>query len=131
MDMTIAVIAALAVVVGFMMLSQVLIRSRAKALEGKPLPALPGSLGTMLASEESALLYFMSPQCGACRPWTARFTEMSKRNSHIHVINVAQDMELARALGVMATPSTVVVRNGRIQNYYVGAVPRDVMAQFG
>lgn len=119
-----------AVLVGFMGLSQILIRSRAKALEGKPLPALPGQLGKTLAAEKAALLYFMSPQCGACRPWTARFSEMSKRNRHIHVINVAQEFELARALGVMATPSTLVVKDGRIQSYHVGGVPSDVIAQF-
>jgi thioredoxin 1 len=119
-----------AVLFGFMILSQVWIRSRAKALEGKPLPALPGRLGKALASEKSALLYFMSPQCGACRPWTARFSEMSKRNAHVHVINVAQELEIARALGVMATPSTLVVKDGRIQSYHVGGVPSDVIAQF-
>ena len=119
-----------AVLFGFMVLSQVLIRSRAKALEGKPLPELPGLLGKALASEKEALLYFMSPQCGACRPWTARFSEMSKRNTHIHVINVAQELEVARVLGVMATPSTLVVKDGRIQSYNVGGVPSDVIAQF-
>jgi thioredoxin 1 len=115
---------------GFMLLGQLLIRSRAKGFEGKPLPALPGKLGSTLASKQSALLYFMSPQCGACRPWTARFKEMSKRNSHVHVINVAEELELARALGVMATPSTLVVKDGRIQSYHVGGVPSDVVAQF-
>jgi len=120
----------LAVLFGFVILSQVLIRSRAKALEGKPLPVLPGRLGKTLASEKLALLYFMSPKCGACRPWTARFTDMSKRNTHIHVINVAQELEIARALGVMATPSTLVVKDGRIQSYHVGGVPSDVIAQF-
>ena len=55
---------------------------------------------------------------------------MSKRNSHIHVINVAQELEIARALGVMATPSTLVVKDGRIQSYHVGGVPSDVIAQF-
>lgn len=129
-DMSTYFIIIFAVLFGFMILSQILIRSRAKALEGKPLPAMPGQLGKALASEESALLYFMSPQCGACRPWTARFSEMSKRNAHVHVINVAQELEIARALGVMATPSTLVVKDGRIQSYHVGGVPSDVIAQF-
>lgn len=128
--MSTAIFLVIAVVLGFMIVSQIRIRARVKALEGKPLPTLPGRLGKQLASQQSALLYFMSPQCGACRPWTTRFTEMSKRNAHIHVINVAQELEMARALGVMATPSTVVVKEGRIQSYHVGAVPSEVIAQF-
>jgi thioredoxin 1 len=115
---------------GFVILSQYLIRMRARAFAGKPLPALPGQLGKRVASADRALLYFMSPQCGACRPWTARFSEMRKRNPNVHVVNVAEELGVARALGVMATPTTVVVEKGKIAGYHVGAVPSEIISQF-
>lgn len=109
--MTTAVAVAFAVVFGFLVLSQLMVRQRARAFAGKLLPILPGALGKQLAAADRALLYFMSPQCGACRPWTARFKDMSARNPAIHVVNVVEDLALARALGVMATPTTLV-KNG-------------------
>jgi thioredoxin 1 len=128
--MSTIIIVLLTAFVGFIVLSQVLLRMRARAYQGKPLPVLSGPLGKSIAAADRSLLYFMSPQCGACRPWTARFTDMGKRNPNVHVVNVAEDLSLARALGVMATPTMVVVEKGKIAGYHVGTMPHSVLAQF-
>lgn len=128
--MSTVIIAIVAAFVGLVIWTQITLRTRARAYQGKPIPELPGPLGRSVASVDRALLYFMSPQCGACRPWTARFTEMHKHNPNVHVVNVAEDMGVARALGVMATPTTVVIEKGKIAGYHVGAVPSSVLAQF-
>lgn len=116
----------LALVVGL----QLLVRIRARALQGKPLPPVPGAIGKRLASADRGLVYFMSPQCGACRRWTPKLTELSRQGRNVFVIDVTQNLEVARALGVMATPSTIEVEQGRVVGYHVGGVPSDVLARF-
>jgi thioredoxin 1 len=77
------------------------------------------------------LLYFFSPGCAACRPLTPRFQEMSERRpKSVFVVNVADELGLARALGVMATPSIVEVENGVIANYHVGRPPEQLMQRW-
>lgn len=65
-------------------------------------------------SAESALLYFMSPNCGACRAWTPKLETLSLKNQNVFVIDVSNQFEIARALNVMATPSAIEVREGRV-----------------
>jgi hypothetical protein len=77
------------------------------------------------AGEEAAL------DALACRPLTPRFQEMSQRRpKSVFAVNVADDLPLARALGVMATPSIVEVANGIIIGYHVGRPGEPLMARW-
>ncbi len=117
-------------IVGLMVGMQVLVRSRARAMRGKDVPALPGDLGRQLTGAPRALLYFFSPSCGACRPLTPRFTALSRSNPAVHLVDVAQDLGVARSFQVMGTPSVIEIAEGKIVGYHVGAVPAEVLARF-
>jgi thioredoxin-like negative regulator of GroEL len=54
----------------------------------------------------------------------------NKRPSSVFVVNVAEDLGLARSLRVMATPSVVEVADGKIVGYHVGPPPAEVMARY-
>lgn len=123
----------LVVIGGFIALMigmQWVVRAKAKALQGTPVPELPGGTGKRIQAEKSALLYFFSPQCGACRAITPRVRELSKKNRAVFAIDVMQDMGIAGALRVMATPSTIEIADGRIVGYHIGPIPPDVVARF-
>jgi thioredoxin 1 len=124
-------IAIVAAFVGLMVIMQLAIRLKVRALRGKPLPALAAPWSKRLGGHSSSLLYFFSPGCAACRPLTPRFHDMSQRHpKSVFVVNVADDLPLARALGVMATPSVVEVENGVIANYHVGRPPEQLMERW-
>lgn len=108
-----------------------LIRWRAKALEGKPLPEVPGSVGKALARAEQAMVYFFSPGCAACRAITPRMKALSESNDSVFVVDITQQLDVARALQILATPSTVEVRAGRVVAVHVGPVPDAVMERYG
>jgi len=118
------------VVVGLMVGMQLLVRSRARAMRGKDVPALPGELGRRLAGAPRALLYFFSPSCGACKPLTPRFAALRRSNQAVHLVDVAQDLDVARSFHVMGTPSVIEIAAGKIVGYHVGAVPPEVLARF-
>ena len=109
---------------------QLLVRYRARSMQGQPVPAISGPIGKRIASAKSALVYFMSPNCGACRTWTPRVNELSQKNHNVFVIDVSQQLEVARALNVMATPSAVEIRDGRVAGYHIGAIPAEVLQRF-
>jgi len=48
----------------------------------------------------------------------------------VFAIDVSVSFDLARALRVMATPSTIEVAEGKIVGVYVGTIPREVVARF-
>ncbi len=106
------------------------IRLRSKAMEGKPLPDVPGPIGKKLARAKHALVYFMSPGCAACRPLTPQVQKLSRKNSDVFVVDVSSHLDVARALHVLATPSTLEVEQGRIVKVHVGVLPPDVLARF-
>ena len=128
--MTYALIA-IGAILGLLVALQIAVRLRARFLRGKPLPELPGSWSRKLAGRTGSLLYFFSPGCAACRPLTPHFKAMgNRRPSSVFLVNVAEDLALARALKVMATPSIIEIADGKIVGYHVGPPPSDVMARY-
>ena len=125
--LAIVVVLFLGLIVGM----QVLVRYRARAMQGKPVPAIPGPVGKHIKSAKSALLYFMSPNCGACRAWTPKVRTLSLKNRDVFVIDVSNQYEIARALNVMATPSAIEIRDGKVAAYHVGAIPLELLSRFG
>jgi thiol-disulfide isomerase/thioredoxin len=121
-------------VLGFVGLSmglQVMARRRASALNGQPLPPLQGELGARIGAAPRALVYFFTPTCGACRAVTPRMRALAEKGEPVFPVDATLDPDLARALSVMATPTTVEVDGGRVVKVHIGPVPAEVYARFG
>ncbi len=96
-----------------------------KFKKGKQAPQLDGKAGRMVANGDKVLFYFYSPGCRACKPMTPFIKNMAKRNKRIFPVDVSHDMTTAQKFGVMGTPSTVVVEQGKIKEFLVGFQPQD------
>ncbi len=124
-------VAIVAVFVALMVGMQLMVRLKARAQRGKALPELSGAWSKRLRGGSGSLLYFHSPGCAACKSLTPRFEQLSSRRpGSVFVVNVAEDLPLARALNVMATPSVVEVANGIIVGFHVGLPPAEVVARY-
>ena len=110
---------------------QVVARRRAARLEGQPLPALPGAKGESILASPSALIYFFTPTCAACRAVTPRMKALAAQGQPVFAVDATQDPELAHALSVMATPTTVEVQAHRVVGVHIGPVAPEVWARFG
>jgi thiol-disulfide isomerase/thioredoxin len=106
------------------------VRRAARALAGQPLPELPGSLGKSISGAKQGLVYFFSPGCAACRPITPKIQALSGKNENVFAVDVTENLDLARALKVMATPSTLEIGEGRVLDVHIGAVPPAVLEKF-
>lgn len=116
--------------VAFSLWLQFMARWRSKALEGQPVPALPGATGQRITAAPQALVYFYTPTCAACRTFTPRIKALAARGANVFPVDATVEPELARALSVMATPTTVELSAGRITQVHVGPIPQATFARF-
>ncbi len=114
----------LAVVVLFFLL-QYLMVLKMRLKKGKPAPELEGRYAKASRDGKAALFYFYSDGCGACRPMTPIFEELVKKRKDVFKVDITKDMATARKFGVMGTPSTVLVRDGKIAEFLVGPQSRE------
>lgn len=120
MDFVTAVILpVVAVFVGFIGL-QVFLTRRMLRLRGQDAPPVDGAAGARVQQGETALFYFFSPACGACRSMTPVVKALASEAPGVFPVDVSQDMDTARRFSVMATPTTILVRDGKVQEVLVG-----------
>ena len=77
-------------------------------------------------SDKTVLLDFYADWCGPCRMVSPIVDEIANENPQYTVgkINVDEQSELAAAFGVSSIPMLVVMKQGKIVNQNVGAMPK-------
>lgn len=93
---------------------------RMKLKKGKPAPEIGGKAGKVIQQGKGALFYFYSPNCGACKEMTPKMHQLANFNKAVFPIDISKDMNTAKKFGVMGTPSTVLVKAGKIKDFLVG-----------
>lgn len=95
---------------------------QARKIEGQTAPALTPEIDAKLREHGKVLVYFYSPNCGPCRTMTPRIDQAIENHDNVFKFDVGQSLELARRLGVMATPTTVRIGGDRIERVNLGAL---------
>jgi len=112
----------LAVLVGGFILLQLSMALRMKMKKGKTVPVLGGAHGRMVKAGSKVMMYFYSPNCRACKSITPIVRTLSKKHKNVFSINITKDMDTARQLGILGTPSIVLVEGGVIKEFMAGAI---------
>ncbi len=72
-------------------------------------------------------LYLYSPGCTPCIRLTPVIKDLISKGVKGRMIDVTKNIEIARKLGIMATPSVVIVKDGYIQDVLMGLIkPEDI-----
>ncbi len=67
------------------------------------------------------LVYFWSPSCSMCKGMSRVIDELREEHPEIRSVDVTREPEIAREYGVMATPTLVVIREGKVEKVLLGA----------
>lgn len=73
-----------------------------------------------LAAQGRAAVYCYSAHCGPCRRITPAIAELERLHPNLYRLDIGTHPGLARRLGVRATPTTLLVEDGRVLKVIVG-----------
>jgi thioredoxin len=111
----------LGIVASFFLL-QFFMGLKMKMKKGRAVPDLSGSHGRMVKKGSRVMMYFFSPNCRACKSITPMVKSLSAKHKNVFSINITKDMDTARKLGILGTPSIVLVEGGIIKEFIAGAI---------
>jgi thioredoxin 1 len=103
-------------------------RWKAKRLKGKSLPA---SLLTPRLKKGKGLVYFYAPNCRPCQMVEPVYKKLSKELKGVAFVkvNAAERPEVAREVGILATPAFILVEEGKIKEVLLGPVTEGVLRE--
>ncbi len=80
----------------------------------------------VLNSEKTVLLDFWASWCGPCKMVSPIIDQIAEEHPEIKVgkVNVDEEQSLAAEFKIMSIPSIFVIKDGKITNQAVGAMPK-------
>ncbi len=83
----------------------------------------------VLNSDKKVLLDFWAPWCGPCRMVVPLVEEIAVERPDILVgkVNVDEEQELAREVGIMSIPTLIVMEDGKVISKSLGAKPKQAI----
>jgi thioredoxin-like negative regulator of GroEL len=100
-----------------------------QSIKGLSVDRLQYTLPELRQHTEKALIYCYSPPCGPCKTMTPIVDALRDEGLPIIKLDLPQHLELAHELGIKATPTLLLVRDGRIEAVNVGARSRHQILQ--
>lgn len=81
----------------------------------------------VIRSDKLVLIDFWASWCGPCRMVSPLVDEIAEEYTSIKVakVNVDEQGDLAAKFGISSIPTLVVMKNGKVTNHAVGAMPKE------
>ena len=85
----------------------------------------------VMKSDKPVLIDFYAVWCGPCRMVSPIVDEISEEHEEIKVckLDVDESPDIAQQFSVSSIPMLVVVKQGQVKQYNVGAIPKSEILQ--
>ncbi len=95
---------------------------KSKRMKGKELPILEGEFAKLRKGK--GVVYFYAPNCRPCKMVEPVIKKLSKELKKVHFVrvNVAENPEVARKFGILATPAVIITKDGKMKDVLLGPV---------
>lgn len=92
-----------------------------RSAKGREIRELGADTPELANLPPKALMYWHTPACGPCKTMTPVIEEMRENGAPVIKLEVSEHLGLARELGIRATPTLLLVINGRVEKVVMGS----------
>lgn len=90
-------------------------------MTGKPVDALDPALPGLAGHRAKAVIYCYSQHCPPCRRMAPDIERLRKQHPNVFKLDISRHAREARAIGIRATPTTLLVEDGKVLKALLGA----------
>ena len=109
--------------------AQLLLRHKAMQAKGQSISVL-SRLFPDLPAEGRALVFCHSPGCPPCKAMLPHVSELAETHPQVYSLDISEHMDLAREVGIRATPTTLLIEDGQVSRVLVGQKKPSVLRNF-
>lgn len=89
-------------------------------IRGKSIAELTSVFPDLAGYQGRAVIYCHSAHCGPCRRLTPAIEALAERRARLYRLDLGTHAEAARALGIRATPTSLLVEDGQVLKVILG-----------
>ncbi len=109
--------------------AQLVIHHKARQARGSSASPLR-QLFPDLPSRGRALVFCHTPGCPPCRAMLPTVDNLANDHAHVYKLDISTQLELAGKLGIRATPTTLLIEDGKISRVLVGQKKPAALREF-
>lgn len=87
----------------------------------KPVELLDSSLPGLAAHRAKAVIYCYSHHCPPCRRMAPDIVRLQEKHPNVFKLDISLHAKESRAIGIRATPTTLLVEDGKVLEALLGA----------
>ncbi len=99
-------------------------------IRGRSVAGLAGRFPVLGSGRGRAVIYCYRADCGPCRQMAPLMDRLGAQYPNLIRLDLEAEPEVARQLGIRATPTTLLVEDGNVTQVLLGSAAARAAAQF-